>query len=54
MKWEYTVIKWNRIHPPCDAMEKILDAVGASGWELVSVSERILYFKRPLKEKEGK
>ena len=45
-RWEYMVVFLN--NPGRRAQMKLLDWVGESGWELVSVSNAHAYFKRPV------
>jgi hypothetical protein len=50
MKWDYLT---KNIEPSERGhLEKILDAYGAEGWELVQIYERKLIFKKPLVQKE--
>lgn len=44
MQWEYNLINLTgRASTDCD----FLDSLGSDGWELVSVSDGVAYFKRP-------
>jgi hypothetical protein len=46
-KWQYKILVLPYNAPPMQA-DPILSELGADGWELVSVSGTIFYFKRPL------
>jgi len=47
--WEYRIIEAATVEGYTSAAEiqKLLNQGGAEGWELVRVSERLYYFKRP-------
>ena len=48
MRWEYQVL--GIVKDNDSANLRRFGAVGAEGWELVSVDNGIAYFKRPIKE----
>ena len=51
--WEYRKIDLNQQHPRSDELE-LLNAAGAHGWELISITNNnIAYLKRPLEEVAG-
>jgi len=54
MKWEYDVVPCSNIETPLDFdwLLKRLANKGQEGWELVSVHNDIIYFKRPLIEEQ--
>jgi hypothetical protein len=45
-KWEYKIINIQ----PCDIIMRILENMGADGWELIFKDGPMLYFKRPINE----
>lgn len=46
MKWEYVTIDLSVF----DNVDKRLNTMGSSDWELVSVDAGVAYFKRPIED----